>query len=165
MVRPPAAGAWRSVTAAAEDPTHARVAASRSANHLNLVVVNDTILFFNIRDGPYFPTLHVLHKCAQPGTNTLRCAASLMCFALRADPEMMPRLRVDKGAIRFVFAGANIMCPGLTSAGATLHDEVDEDTPVVSACLLDVVLVCADARSLLRRPFTRRGRRTRWRWG
>ena len=46
---------------------------------------------------------------------------------------MMPRLRVDKGAIRFVFAGANIMCPGLTSAGATLHDEVDEDTPVVRA--------------------------------
>jgi len=44
---------------------------------------------------------------------------------------MMPRLRVDRGAIRFVFAGANIMCPGLTSAGATLHDEVDEDTPVV----------------------------------
>jgi hypothetical protein len=29
------------------------------------VVVNDTILFFNIRDGPYFPTLHVLHQCAQ----------------------------------------------------------------------------------------------------
>jgi predicted RNA-binding protein (TIGR00451 family) len=44
---------------------------------------------------------------------------------------MMPRLRVDKGAIRFVFAGANIMCPGLTSKGATMHDEVDEDTPVV----------------------------------
>ena len=43
----------------------------------------------------------------------------------------MPRLRVDKGAIKFVFGGANIMCPGLTSAGATIHDEVDADTPVV----------------------------------
>ena len=43
---------------------------------------------------------------------------------------MMPRLRVDKGAIRFVFAGANIMCPGLTSAGATIHDECAEETPV-----------------------------------
>ena len=42
----------------------------------------------------------------------------------------MPRLRVDKGAIKFVFGGANIMCPGLTSSGATLHDEVPEDTPV-----------------------------------
>jgi len=30
---------------------------------LNLVVVNNTILFFNIRDGPYFPTLRVLHQC------------------------------------------------------------------------------------------------------
>jgi len=26
--------------------------------------------------------------------------------------------------------GANIMCPGLTSPGATIHDEVDEETPV-----------------------------------
>jgi PUA domain protein len=43
---------------------------------------------------------------------------------------MMPRLRVDKGAIRFVFAGANIMCPGLTSAGAHIHDEVGDETPV-----------------------------------
>lgn len=43
---------------------------------------------------------------------------------------MMPRLRVDKGAIKFVFQGANIMCPGLTSKGATIHDEVDLDTPV-----------------------------------
>ena len=28
--------------------------------------------------------------------------------------------------------GADIMCPGLTSPGATIHDEVDEDCPVVS---------------------------------
>ena len=76
----------------------------------------------------------------------------------------MPRLRVDKGAIKFVFQapaplctpprcprppegpaaagsaprprsrsaaqGANIMCPGLTSKGATIHDDVPEDTPV-----------------------------------
>jgi len=48
-----------------------------------------------------------------------------------ADPHIMPRLRVDKGAIKFVFGGANIMCPGLTSSGATIHDEVDADTPVV----------------------------------
>jgi predicted RNA-binding protein (TIGR00451 family) len=37
---------------------------------------------------------------------------------------------VDKGAIKFVISGANIMCPGLTSNGATIHDEVDEDEPV-----------------------------------
>ena len=37
---------------------------------------------------------------------------------------MMPKLRVDTGAIKFVLSGANIMCPGLTSKGATMHDEV-----------------------------------------
>ena len=39
-------------------------------------------------------------------------------------PDMMRKLRVDHGAIKFVLAGANIMCPGLTSEGAALHDEV-----------------------------------------
>jgi predicted RNA-binding protein (TIGR00451 family) len=29
-----------------------------------------------------------------------------------------------QGAIKFVLSGANIMCPGLTSPGATIHDEV-----------------------------------------
>jgi len=43
---------------------------------------------------------------------------------------MMPRLRCDRGAIKFVLSGANIMCPGLTSPGATIHDEVEEGTPV-----------------------------------
>ena len=113
---------------------------ARSANHLNLVVVNNTILFFNIRDGPYFPTLRVLHQCTQcdvlvhlrHARRETRPADADGCPLGRgADPEMMPRLRVDKGAIRFVFAGANIMCPGLTSSGATMHDEVDEETPVV----------------------------------
>jgi predicted ribosome-associated RNA-binding protein Tma20 len=31
---------------------------------------------------------------------------------------------VDTGAIKFVLQGANIMCPGLTSPGATIHTEV-----------------------------------------
>jgi predicted ribosome-associated RNA-binding protein Tma20 len=34
-----------------------------SQGHINLVVVNQTVLFFNIRDGPYYPTLRLLHKC------------------------------------------------------------------------------------------------------
>lgn len=42
----------------------------------------------------------------------------------------MKKLRVDKGAIKFVLSGANIMCPGLTSPGATIHDEVEEGTAV-----------------------------------
>ena len=34
-----------------------------------------------------------------------------------ADPNMMPRIQVDAGAIKYVFGGANIMCPGITSTG------------------------------------------------
>ncbi|KAB5556198.1 hypothetical protein DKX38_007107 [Salix brachista] len=77
-------------------------------NHLNLVVVNNVPLFFNIRDGPYMPTLRLLHQY----------------------PDIMKKLQVDRGAIKFVLAGANIMCPGLTSAGGALDDEVDAETPV-----------------------------------
>lgn len=38
-------------------------------------------------------------------------------------------LQVDKGAIRFVLSGANIMCPGLTSPGACMTP-VDSGTVV-----------------------------------
>jgi PUA domain protein len=35
----------------------------------------------------------------------------------------MVRLQVDRGAVKFLLAGANIMCPGLTSKGAKLPEE------------------------------------------
>lgn len=44
----------------------------------------------------------------------------------------MKKFQVDRGAIKFVLAGANIMCPGLTSPGGALNDEVLEETPVVN---------------------------------
>lgn len=37
--------------------------------------------------------------------------------------NLQNKLRVDTGAIKFVLQGANIMCPGLTSPGATIHTE------------------------------------------
>lgn len=74
----------------------------RRPEYVQLLVCNDEIVFFSTRDGGWFPTLRVLHKY----------------------PDMMPKLRVDTGAIKFVLSGANIMCPGLTSPGATIHDEV-----------------------------------------
>jgi PUA domain protein len=79
-----------------------------SQNHLNVVLVNNVPLFFNIRDGPYMPTLRLLHQY----------------------PNVMKKLQVDRGAIKFVLAGANIMCPGLTSPGGALDDDVAEETPV-----------------------------------
>jgi predicted RNA-binding protein (TIGR00451 family) len=48
-------------------------------------------------------------------------------------PDMMPKLRCDQGAIKFVLSGANIMCPGLTSPGATMHDEVGSPAGRASA--------------------------------
>ena len=50
---------------------------------------------------------------------------------------MLPHLKVDKGAIKFVLSGANIMCPGLTSPAARM-DDVTENTVVVS--IIDTVL-------------------------
>ncbi|KAA0050916.1 malignant T-cell-amplified sequence 1-like protein [Cucumis melo var. makuwa] len=47
-----------------------------------------------------------------------------------SDPNIMRKLQVDRGAIKFVLAGANIMCPGLTSPGGVLDDEVEAETPV-----------------------------------
>ena len=44
-------------------------------------------------------------------------------------PFMLPQQRVDKGAIRFVLSGANIMCPGLTHVNAKMTP-VDEGTVV-----------------------------------
>ncbi|CAM9000886.1 unnamed protein product [Rhodiola kirilowii] len=77
-------------------------------NHLNLVVVNTVPLFFNIRDGPYMPTLRLLHQY----------------------PNVMKKFQVDRGAIKFVLSGANIMCPGLTSPGGHLDDEVGAESPL-----------------------------------
>lgn len=48
-----------------------------------------------------------------------------------ADPNIMKRFQVDRGAIKFVLSGANIMCPGLTSPGGVLDEEVDVERPVV----------------------------------
>lgn len=34
-----------------------------SQDHIQLVIVNKEILFYNYHDGPFYPTLRVLHKC------------------------------------------------------------------------------------------------------
>lgn len=64
-------------------------------------------LFFRHREGSWMPTLKLYHKF----------------------PFFLPMEQVDKGAIRFVLSGANIMCPGLTSPGACMTP-VDKGTVV-----------------------------------
>src|SRR3990167_3265203 len=43
-------------------------------------------------------------------------------WLLQRYPFTLPKFQVDKGAIRFILAGADIMCPGLTSAGGSMVD-------------------------------------------
>ncbi|ETW44353.1 hypothetical protein PFNF135_01300 [Plasmodium falciparum NF135/5.C10] len=49
----------------------------------------------------------------------------------KINPFMMPQIQVDKGAIKHVLRGSNIMCPGVTSPGGKL-DDVEANTVVVS---------------------------------
>ena len=58
------------------------------------------------------------------------CVANHM-YLYVTDPFILPHQQVDKGAIKFVLSGANIMCPGLTSPGAKLYPAAS-DTVVVS---------------------------------
>jgi PUA domain protein len=81
---------------------------AKGGDGVQLIIVNKEVVFFNHRDGPYFPTLRLLHKY----------------------PTMMKRMQVDKGAIRFVLGGANIMCPGFTSPGGSIPEPVGKDQPV-----------------------------------
>jgi len=73
-----------------------------SQNHIQIIFLRDLPICFCQRDGPWILSLRLVHRY----------------------PEAMPKLRTDLGAIKFVLSGANIMCPGLTSEGATIHDEV-----------------------------------------
>ena len=56
-----------------------------------------------------------------------------------SDPFILPQQQVDKGAIRFILSGANIMCPGLTSAGAK-HQKLPKDSIVVSLNKVHVII-------------------------
>lgn len=55
-------------------------------------------IFFKQRDGQFIPVLKLIHKY----------------------PFLVIPQKVDKGAIKFVLSGANIMCPGLTSPGGKM---------------------------------------------
>uniref|UniRef100_A0A5F8GLN0 MCTS1 re-initiation and release factor n=1 Tax=Monodelphis domestica TaxID=13616 RepID=A0A5F8GLN0_MONDO len=81
----------------------------RCHEHIEILTVNGELLFFRQREGPFLPTLRLLHKY----------------------PFILPHQQVDKGAIKYVLSGANIMCPGLTSPGAKLSP-AEADTIVVS---------------------------------
>ncbi|KWU41636.1 hypothetical protein RHOSPDRAFT_22610, partial [Rhodotorula sp. JG-1b] len=80
-------------------------------DHISIYTVHGEPIFFQHFDGPFYPTLKVLHRF----------------------PDMLPRVGVDRGAIKFVLAGANIMCPGMTSPTGYLPPSsanIPSDSPV-----------------------------------
>jgi len=77
----------------------------KCADDIAVYAVNGVPLFFqHNKEGTLFPTLRLLHQY----------------------PSILPKVQVDRGAIRFLLAGANMMCPGMTSAGGWLPPD---DTP------------------------------------
>ena len=72
------------------------------------IMVEDKIEFFELRDRPIMPMLHLLHKY----------------------PTILPHMKCDKGAIKHIFSGSNVMAPGLTSQGGVIADGVEKGWPV-----------------------------------
>ncbi|KAK3077231.1 hypothetical protein LTS18_010861, partial [Coniosporium uncinatum] len=72
---------------------------------VTLYVLPSGPLFFQHMDDPLIPHLTIVHRY----------------------PTCFPRLRIDRGAIRFVLSGAALMAPGLTSAGGRLPGSADDD--------------------------------------
>ncbi|CAN8067629.1 unnamed protein product [Agarophyton chilense] len=81
----------------------------KCAGHLSVLCnANGNPMFFQTRNGEYFPTLRTLHKY----------------------PFLLPSLRVDRGAIKHVINGADVMVPGLRSERAVIESEVEAGTAV-----------------------------------
>lgn len=66
------------------------------SDNVQLITVNNEVMFYNIGKGPFFPTLKLLHKY----------------------PSMMRRMRVDRGAIKFVLGGRISCAPVLRAKAA-----------------------------------------------
>lgn len=74
-------------------------------------------IFFQHFDGPFYPTLRILHRCEclaaekknPPPTPPLSSWLTLSLLPRDTVPDLLPRVGVDRGAIKFVLAGANIM--------------------------------------------------------
>lgn len=79
-----------------------------SHDRISIYTVQSVPLFFNHFDGPFIPTLRLLHKY----------------------PDMLPHVQIDRGAIKFMLAGANMMAPGFLSPGGILPEGLEKDALV-----------------------------------
>jgi PUA domain protein len=81
----------------------------KAGQHLTVYCRGNEPLFFEHRDGPVLPTLRFVHQ----------------------HPHLWTTYTVDKGAIPYILGGANIMCGGLTSAGARMDVDLEEGSGIV----------------------------------
>ncbi|KAH3669542.1 hypothetical protein WICMUC_004964 [Wickerhamomyces mucosus] len=80
-------------------PKKSAVELLKCEDKIQLYIVDDEVVFFQQFD-ELIPSIKIVQKY----------------------PDAFPSVKVDRGAIKFVLSGANIMCPGLTSPGAGLPD-------------------------------------------
>ncbi|KAF2234905.1 translation machinery-associated protein 20 [Viridothelium virens] len=82
-------------------PKKSQIDQTKLPDRVTLYTLPSTPLFWQHMDDPILPHLTLVHKY----------------------PHAFHRLRVDRGAIRFVLSGATLMVPGLTSPGGRLPGE------------------------------------------
>jgi malignant T-cell-amplified sequence len=70
-------------------------------DRVSLYILDDQPLFYQHMDDPIIPHLKVVHMY----------------------PHAFKRIKIDRGAIRFVLSGATLMVPGLTSKGGWLPEK------------------------------------------
>ena len=90
-------------------PKKSQLTLSKCEDRMSLYSVDGKVVFFQSFDDDMLPSLRIVHLY----------------------PDAFTTVRVDKGAIKFVLSGANIMAPGMTSAGGMLPEELDVGKVVV----------------------------------
>ncbi|KAL7271747.1 translation machinery-associated protein 20 [Rhizina undulata] len=108
-------------------PKKSQLELIKAPDRMSLYVLDHDVIFFQHFDDAPIPHLRIIHKFPQ-------------CF---------PTVQIDRGAIRFVLSGAQLMCPGLTSPGAKLpsaDEKIDAGTVVAinaegkeNACMVGVL--------------------------
>lgn len=84
-------------------PKKSQLVQVKCENKTSIYALNGEPVCIQHFDDDLWPSLRLIHKF----------------------PEYFPWIRVDRGAIKFVLGGANIMCPGLTSKGGEIPEEYD----------------------------------------
>lgn len=97
---------------------------TKCSNKITLISCGREPLFFQDGNGPYVPCLRVIHR------GTLH-AIYILYNNVAVPADILPRVQVDKGAIKFLLQGADVMAPGLTSAAGFLPDGLEKDQLVV----------------------------------